>query len=284
MDVKRSEENRRNDGTTRRAELSRSPRDRDAPENARQAVPHDDPPTRRANVTHHHMHPGSDSFHAGTTAHAMIGEQMTALTGTRRTPIQQRSRRTVQRILNAAEQIIGEAGVEAVTTRLIAERAGVAAPSLYRFFADRDEILDALLEQMATHFDEHVRTIEVTWDPDSIVDLIRLELGLYVSFYRTHPAAVALWFGGRASPPVIKSIREASHARAARIRTLLLNHELISQTTPAAVFDLAVELGDRVLELAFRHPGSPNHETLELGTQAIAAFLQRWAPPTQDSH
>lgn len=58
----------------------------------------------------------------------------------RRAPTQERSRRTVGRILDAAEQIIGETGAEAVTTRTIAERADVAPASLYRFFADRNEI------------------------------------------------------------------------------------------------------------------------------------------------
>ena len=73
---------------------------------------------------------------------------------TRRAPTQERSRRTVGRILDAAEQIIGESGIEAATTRAIAERAEVSTPSLYRFFADRDEIFDALLHQILGEFDE----------------------------------------------------------------------------------------------------------------------------------
>ena len=31
----------------------------------------------------------------------------------------------------------------------------MAIPSLYRFFADRDEILDALLEHMTADLDQH---------------------------------------------------------------------------------------------------------------------------------
>ncbi|MGB6578867.1 MAG: helix-turn-helix domain-containing protein, partial [Streptosporangiaceae bacterium] len=62
---------------------------------------------------------------------------MTTTARVRREPTQQRSRRTVRQILAAAEQIVGTQGVDAATTRAIAERAGVAIPSLYRFFADR---------------------------------------------------------------------------------------------------------------------------------------------------
>ena len=83
----------------------------------------------------------------------------------RREPTQQRNRRTVRQILDAAEQIVGTQGMDAATTRAIAERAGVAIPSLYRFFADRDEILDALAEHMTADLDQHARAAEASWQP-----------------------------------------------------------------------------------------------------------------------
>jgi AcrR family transcriptional regulator len=202
---------------------------------------------------------------------------MTSSTKTRREPVQARSRRTVRQILDAAEQIITEAGVDAVTTRNVAERAGVAAPSLYRFFADREEILDALLEQLAKDLDEHVQATEAASKTRTIADVIDLELDAYAGYYETHPIAAALWFGGRASPAVIESIRNRNDAIAARIRALLTDHQLVEDTTPPAVFDVLVELGDRVLEAAFREPGPHSHEMLELGKVALTAFLERWA-------
>jgi len=63
---------------------------------------------------------------------AITPARMSDVPGTRRLPTQERSRRTVQRILDAAEAIVGESGADAATTRAIAERAGVSAPSLYR--------------------------------------------------------------------------------------------------------------------------------------------------------
>jgi AcrR family transcriptional regulator len=202
---------------------------------------------------------------------------MTDTIKTRRQPVQERSRRTVRQILDAAEQIVGEAGVDAATTRAVAERAGVAAPSLYRFFADREEILDAVLEQMSKDLDEHVQAVEAAWEPGTIEDLICLELDTYSGYYDAHRTVAALWFGGRASPAVIESIRNRNDIIAARLRTLLIDHQLVSDTTPPAVFALAIELGDRVLEAAFREPGPHSRETLALGKVAITAFLERWA-------
>ena len=62
----------------------------------------------------------------------------------RKTPVQQRSRRTVDFILEAAAYILAEEGLEEFTTNRIAERAGVNIASLYQYFPDKTAILEAL--------------------------------------------------------------------------------------------------------------------------------------------
>ena len=47
-------------------------------------------------------------------------------------------------ILDAAESVALEAGIEAATAAAIAARAGVAVGTLYNYFSDRDAILTAL--------------------------------------------------------------------------------------------------------------------------------------------
>jgi AcrR family transcriptional regulator len=200
----------------------------------------------------------------------------TTTTRARREPTQQRSRRTVRQILDAAEQIVGTQGMDAATTRAIAERAGVAIPSLYRFFADRDEILDALAEHMTADLDQHARAAEEAWQPGDLAGLVRLELDTAAAYFEAHPSAVALWFGGRVSPPVVQTIRARNHALAVRVRSLLISHHLVPEQTPLAAFDLLVELGDRILEVAFRSPGRPDRQTIELGAVALIASAERW--------
>lgn len=202
---------------------------------------------------------------------------MSPATRVRREPTQERSRRTVARILAAAEEIVGESGVEAATTRAIAERAGVAVPSLYRFFADREGVLDAMLEQLIGDLDREARAAEAEWEPDDIGELVGLELDLTVQYFEAHPTLVSLWFGGRASAAVIESVRDRNRDLAGRLREMLVSRDLVRGDTPEAVFELAVELGDRALQVAFRASDEPNQEILELGRTAVAAFLERWA-------
>lgn len=63
------------------------------------------------------------------------------LPATRKQPVQKRAEFTVQAIIDAAHELLLKQGVDAVTTRQVAERAGVAIGTLYQYFPDRDAIL-----------------------------------------------------------------------------------------------------------------------------------------------
>lgn len=65
----------------------------------------------------------------------------------RRAPVQRRGRERVEAILDAAEAVIAEVGLEAATTNAIAERAGSSVGSLYHFFRNKDAIVHGLLER-----------------------------------------------------------------------------------------------------------------------------------------
>jgi AcrR family transcriptional regulator len=76
---------------------------------------------------------------------------VTALPAPRKTPRQQRSQAKVSFIVEAARQILYEEGVDAVTTRRVAERSGVAVGSLYQYFPNRDSIIAHLAEEEVRH-------------------------------------------------------------------------------------------------------------------------------------
>lgn len=65
----------------------------------------------------------------------------------RRVPVQSRGQQRVAEILDAAERLIGEQGYEAMTTNHIALAAGVSIGSVYQFFANKFEILQALTQR-----------------------------------------------------------------------------------------------------------------------------------------
>jgi len=74
---------------------------------------------------------------------AAMPERMSAKRPRKR-PTQERSRATVDAILQATAYILVERGWEALTTNAIARRAGVNIASLYQFFPDKQAIVAEL--------------------------------------------------------------------------------------------------------------------------------------------
>jgi AcrR family transcriptional regulator len=68
-------------------------------------------------------------------------------TQSRRQPQQERSRQTVEAVLDAVPRVLKRHGAGAVTTNRIAEVAGVSIGSLYQYFPDKQAIFNALHER-----------------------------------------------------------------------------------------------------------------------------------------
>ena len=65
----------------------------------------------------------------------------------KRPPRQERGQKRYEELLDAAERVIAEVGVEAMTTNEVAARAGAGMGSLYHFFANKEAIVQALAER-----------------------------------------------------------------------------------------------------------------------------------------
>ncbi len=55
--------------------------------------------------------------------------------------------RTVERVLDAAEGLFSQSGLEATSLREVARAAGLRAPSLYNHFPDKEALYEAVLER-----------------------------------------------------------------------------------------------------------------------------------------
>ena len=71
-------------------------------------------------------------------------------TAPRKAPTQQRSRATVDAIIEAGFICVAELGITGTTTRHIAERAGISVGSLYEYFSNKQAIYEAMNQRMVT--------------------------------------------------------------------------------------------------------------------------------------
>jgi AcrR family transcriptional regulator len=95
-------------------------------------------------------------------------ESMPVGLGLWRTPVQKRSRAVVKRIVEATRELLNEGPLEELTMQGAAQRAGVSVGTLYRYFADKGDLvrvvqdwaLEELEGSLLTHLSEAQPTAE----------------------------------------------------------------------------------------------------------------------------
>lgn len=91
----------------------------------------------------------------------------------RKSPVQQRSKETVKRIINAATRILEDRGYDGLSTNRIAAAASISPGSLYQYFPNKEAILTAMVAEYTDHLVERIsvnlRKIMCS-DPGRLVD------------------------------------------------------------------------------------------------------------------
>ncbi|MEH0402086.1 TetR/AcrR family transcriptional regulator [[Kitasatospora] papulosa] len=180
-----------------------------------------------------------------------------AHTNLRRVPVQQRSADRLARILDAGAALLDEAGYELLSTRAVADRAGVPIGSVYRFFPNKRALVDALAERnLEVYAGRVVARLEGIPEREwrAAIDAV---LDEYLAMKRSVPGFELVDFG----PPVPTPgplDEEANRRVAGRLTELLSGH--LGRGRDGAPGDAAllrtvlvcVQAADALLQLAFR--------------------------------
>lgn len=105
----------------------------------------------------------------------------------RRTPLQERSNETVHRILEAASSLLARIPLEQTTTVRIAEEAGLSVGGLYRFFPDKQAIVDAIAIHHMENFRARLEQEFSEGVPDNGPEFLSRVIDLYIEFLDAHP-------------------------------------------------------------------------------------------------
>jgi len=194
----------------------------------------------------------------------------------RRVPVQGRSLARVQRMLDACAELVDELGYEALTTTLLAERAGVAIGSVYQFFPDKRAIVQALalrnLEAYLARLDARSAQVEYAhwWD---VVDAAIDE---YIAMHREVPGFRTLHFGDVVDVHLLDAERDNNTIIAEQLAGLLVNHfgAAAGERLDFALA-IAVEAGDALIKLAFRRDPDGDEAVLTEAKALIREYLHR---------
>jgi AcrR family transcriptional regulator len=197
----------------------------------------------------------------------------------RREPVQRRSRERVERILDAAADLVTDHGVAELTTRAIAARTGVPVASIYQYYADKDEIVLALVARDTQEMDSRVAEAVGALRTLSIRSIVEATMLAFVSVCRRRPSFVVIWGRGRTNAAVVEFCRTHNRRVANDLHSIAVSAGLLRPEVKPLISELAVALGDRVIEMAFADDLRGNEEIIRAGIELLIGSLEQYATP-----
>lgn len=169
-----------------------------------------------------------------------------------RPPQQSRSQATLDRILDAAEQVLEEKSFGEATLAEIMEKAGVTVGAFYRRFPDKDALLHLLDKRFFSELHDLAQESlgDARWDGATAPQIVNAFTETAVQVYRARRGLLrSLFLRARTDPVIMKTARDANARYIERLRSLLMARaDQLHHPNP----ERAVELGFMILVGALR--------------------------------
>jgi AcrR family transcriptional regulator len=192
----------------------------------------------------------------------------------RRTPQQARSKARLARVLETAERVLVEEGVEALTTTRIAAEARVSVGSLYQYLPDRGAIIEALAAGYFAKLEAAMDDLVDAAAAQRWSDPVGILIDAFASIYRTEHGFRALWFGSGLTEQTRAADREHKRRMADGIRRILLaldlaeDDEALARTCHAAML-----AADALAQEAFRRDRAGDAALLDEAKVMLRGYL-----------
>ncbi len=172
----------------------------------------------------------------------------------RHAPVQERSNETIQQILAAASSLLGKIPLDQVTTSRIAGAAGISIGGLYRFFPDKQAIIDAIA---VGAIEEFRASLETTLKASGGVDprqFLELVIDAYVAFLDARPDFRAIALSSQIGAATRERQLAAETGPAALVKSFIAGLGLEASSELDLKIRIATESGDRLIAFAFAQP------------------------------
>lgn len=198
----------------------------------------------------------------------------------RRAPVQERSQETVQRIFAGAAALLGRGQpLEEVTTAMIAAEAGVSVGALYRFFPDKQAIVDAIASRHMEAFQKSLPVRLAAAAPKDGPALLGTVIEAFYQYLEANPDFVTVAYGaaggGRYVSRPARDAYAAPNAGGASLVQWFMT-EGLGQGAGGLDWRLriATETGDRLLGFAFEQPDPEDRRrVIEETKRLLSAYL-----------
>ena len=189
-------------------------------------------------------------------------------------PLQARSQQTLERLLDAAEAIIVEKGIDKATVSEIAKRADSSVGAFYSRFADKDALLSYVLQRFN---DQAVATAEAVlvpnrWRDIAFDDALEAMMLFMLTVLRERRNLILALMMRAAVDPQLSAFGERLHETISRLMHTLIAQRghTIQHPQPKTAIDLAVWLVLSAVESRTLHDHPDSTERPRLGDAVIA--------------
>ena len=199
-------------------------------------------------------------------------------------PVQARAKRTYEAILVAAGELLVEVGVERISTNIIAERAGITVPALYRYFPNKYAVLNALGAVLMDRqnvafqqwFEQHLGE---EGGPQQLLGHIYELLKLNFDLAREQTGGLEVIQSLRAVGP-LQELRLTSH-RLVASQFAAMMAELLDQPVDELLSmqaRLSIDTGYAIVEMALEDETLSVEQTLRQGALMIQLYWREILP------
>jgi len=194
----------------------------------------------------------------------------------RRIPTQKRSRQRVDDILDAVAELLVERGFDAVTTDLIAEKAGIPVGSIYQFFPNKFAIFYALAIRYIKRINAIAsiparrESLDLPWE-----EVVDRTIDAEAELWSNEQALPILWAGIQNAPELKTAVAESDKKSEEYLLTGL--NRILPNVDPARrrlAARVIVHITRYLLDLSIAEPSEENRRVVEELKVVVKSYLR----------
>ena len=200
----------------------------------------------------------------------------------RREPQQVRSRETVERLLDAAREVLLRRGWDGATTNHIAAAAGVGPGSFYQYFADKEAILSRVVDREVERLETRISRAFVATLQAPPGELVRSNVEALLDAFGENPGLTRILVEQMPRGP---GSRRASFARRIDelVATVLATQGIGDRRADVVAWVLVRAVEQVTTSHALEEPGFPRDDVVAELTLLVTRYLDDRSAPARGS-
>jgi AcrR family transcriptional regulator len=196
----------------------------------------------------------------------------------RRVPVQARSEVKLERVVTAAQRIVVAEGAEAVTTTRLAKESDVAVGTIYRYFENREGVLNILVANELDELDRRLDAVGYSLGLSDWRERARRGADVMIDFAADPDLAYrTLMYTSTLTGEIAATNREHDLRMAHKLLADLPRITLDAMApNPLSVIHMYLGILDKGMELGFSQPGPANDAVIEQMHRASLGFLESY--------